>query len=65
MAYTANGEKIALATRQVQLQIQNSYNAATASNDYAKAAEEYGRMALEFPYDKYPAEHLNYRITVE
>lgn len=61
MAYTANGEKIALATRQVQLQIQNSYNAATASNDYAKAAEEYGRMALEFPYDKYPAEHLNYK----
>jgi len=61
MAFTADSARLANADRMVKLQIQNSYNAAKEGNDYTAAASQFGRMADEFPFDRYPAEHVNYK----
>ena len=61
MEYTTDGAKLAKADQMVKLQIQNSYNAALSGNDYALAAEQFGRMAEEFTYERHPEEHINYK----
>jgi len=61
MDYTTDATKLAKADQMVKLQIQNSYNAAISDNNYAAAAEQFGRMAEEFTYEQHPAEHLNYK----
>lgn len=58
MEYTTDGTKLAKADQMVKLQIQSSYQAAVAGNDYALAAAEFGRMAEEFNYENHPTEHI-------
>ncbi|NLO11528.1 MAG: hypothetical protein GX122_03795 [Candidatus Cloacimonetes bacterium] len=60
--YTLDPAKIADANQMIQLQIQNSYNAALEEGDHATAALNFGRMALEYPYERYPEEHVNYKL---
>lgn len=61
MDCTTDATKLAKADQMVKLQIQNSYNAAISANDYAVAAEQFGRMADEFTYERHPQDHLNYK----